>query len=444
MSAHQQLLRSCLRHTTSLGFPTALPRSVVARLPQANRGRNVATARSPSAPASPMAYIDQQKPNSVTVQLPSGEVTSFHHVWLRDHCREERSCHPVTKQRLVDTAQIPHDLSPESVRVEGETLVISWPKTSAEEAYESNYPLDFLEKHAYDPPLEWEEEGVLPKMLWTKDISKDIPTVRYEEVMSSEQGVYEWVKRIGIFGFCFVKEIPPTPEATEALIRRIAFIRETHYGAFWDFTADLKHGDLAYSDFYLRAHTDTTYFSDPCGLQLFHLLSPSTSHKGGHNLLVDGFRAASILKKERPDLYSLFSTLRVPSHASGSGSDSCPSGVHMSPLVPQPVFTHDQKGELVQVRWNGDDRAPVGGKEFEGKMDKWFEAVRVWEAILRSEEAELWTVMEQGTAIMFDNMRVLHGRSSFTGERRLCGGYVAGDDFRSRLKGLHRQFGSQK
>ena len=64
------------------------------------------------------------------------------------------------------------------------------------------------------------------------------------------------------YGFAFVAGVPPTPEATEALVRRIAFIRETHYGSFWDFTADLAHGDLAYSDVLLRAHTDTTYFTD--------------------------------------------------------------------------------------------------------------------------------------------------------------------------------------
>jgi trimethyllysine dioxygenase len=66
----------------------------------------------------------------------------------------------------------------------------------------------------------------------------------------------------GIYGFSLVSGIPPTPEATEQLIRRIAFIRETHYGGFWDFTADLKHGDLAYSDVLLQGHTDTTYFTD--------------------------------------------------------------------------------------------------------------------------------------------------------------------------------------
>lgn len=104
-------------------------------------------------------------------------------------------------------------------------------------------------------------------------------------MLASEAGVWEWLRRIVSnlrlpssavaaadnsaprnlqeeFGFCFVSGVPATPEATEELVRRIAFTRETHYGGFWDFTADLAHGDLAYSDVPLRAHTDTTYFTD--------------------------------------------------------------------------------------------------------------------------------------------------------------------------------------
>lgn len=52
------------------------------------------------------------------------------------------------------------------------------------------------------------------------------------------------------------------------------------------------------------------------------------------------------------------------------------------------------------VRWNGDDRAVVGGEAFEGaRMDEWYEALRTWEGILRSEEAQLWSQMEVGTAV---------------------------------------------
>lgn len=79
----------------------------------------------------------------------------------------------------------------------------------------------------------------------------------------------------------------------------------------------------------------------------------------------------------------------------------------MSPLVAKPVLEY-AGGELVQVRWNGDDRGVVGGEGWEGRMEGWFEAVRKWEAILRSEESELWTKMEPGTAISKSTATVAH------------------------------------
>jgi len=262
--------------------------------------------------------------------------------------------------------------------------------------------------------------------------------------MSSEHGVWEWVRRIDEFGFCLVSGVPADPESTEALVRRITFIRETHYGAFWDFTANLAHGDLAYSPQALRAHTDTSYFSDPCGLQLFHLLSPRSTHEGGHNLLVDGFACAAQLKRAQPKTYEFLSRVRVPAHASGTGSDTLPSGVFMRPHLHATPLTHDAiTGELAAVRWNADDRDVVGSQVGwdASTVEQWYDAVRAWEAILRDEKNELWTIMEPGTAIIFDNMRVLHGRSSYVGKRRLCGAYVAGDDYRSRVMGLARQHG---
>ena len=42
--------------------------------------------------------------------------------------------------------------------------------------------------------------------------------------------------------------------------------------------------------------------------------------------------------------------------------------------------------------------------------------------------------------VAFDNHRVLHGRSSFTGKRRMCGAYIGVDEFRSRLAVLRERF----
>lgn len=39
-----------------------------------------------------------------------------------------------------------------------------------------------------------------------------------------------------------------------------------------------------------------------------------------------------------------------------------------------------------------------------------------------------------------DNHRVLHGRSAFDGARRMCGAYIGGDEFRSRLAVLRERF----
>lgn len=41
-----------------------------------------------------------------------------------------------------------------------------------------------------------------------------------------------------------------------------------------------------------------------------------------------------------------------------------------------------------------------------------------------------------------DNHRVLHGRSAFTGKRRMCGAYIGGDEFSSRLAVLRERFAS--
>lgn len=54
---------------------------------------------------------------------------------------------------------------------------------------------------------------------------------------------------------------------------------------------------------------------------------------------------------------------------------------------------------------------------------RWYAAAAKWEKILRSEEVEYRFQLRPGTTVIFDNHRVLHGRSAFTGLRRICGGY---------------------
>lgn len=42
--------------------------------------------------------------------------------------------------------------------------------------------------------------------------------------------------------------------------------------------------------------------------------------------------------------------------------------------------------------------------------------------------------------VVVDNHRVLHGRSSFDGKRRMCGAYIGVDEYRSKLAVLTERF----
>ncbi|KAF5392276.1 hypothetical protein D9757_001559 [Collybiopsis confluens] len=508
----------------------------------------------------PIISMDERR---VAIGWDTRTWSRFHHIWLRDHCRCPSCFHPKTMQRLLNTFEIPSDTQPIKIESTSQGLRVVWPsfasrstegsETEAAEdrEHESLYPWDWLKSRSYDPRLEKPAEPEEKKILWNSRIAQSPPSISFENVMQpgeeGDKALYRWLQKIDQFGICFVTGVPPTPNATEKLARRIAFIRETQYGQFWEFTANLSKGDTAYTNIALGAHTDNTYFTDPCGLQLFHLLShtpsssaladsdsnadpntpPSTSNLsptssissafftrtsshspsssdspsnsdtfastsipppvsspptspdsfhstahpslGGANLLVDGFYVASILRELHPEAYHILSSVRIPAHAAGE-QDTVGVYTTYDKSGGYPVLTHHpHTGELVQVRWNNDDRSvitrfDVGDSPIKqtssGRDNKdsktttpsppspptdavtaFYNALRTFHSLLTSADSEYRVQLEPGTAVIIDNHRVLHGRSAFTGRRRMCGAYIGGDDFRAKLSWGKGKFG---
>lgn len=327
---------------------------------------------------------------------------------------------------------IPNDIHPNgaSLNANGSELKVTW---DGKDPHTSVYPVSWLIMHSYDPVLipVKEKQADLPRALWdVASIKANWPEVDFKKVMESEEGVAEWVKKIYEHGFCFIENVPITPEDTEKLIERICYIKPTHYGGFWDFTADLAKNDTAYTNLTIGDHTDGTYWSDTPGLQLFHMLGHDG--EGGENMLVDGFNAAQILKNEDPESYELLSKIRIPAHSAGE-PDVC-----ILPDYPKPVFTHNpETGSLVQVRWNNCDRSIMDSWENPADIPKFYKAIRLWNDILTRKENEIVLKLKPGQCLIFDNWRVLHGRLGFNGNRRMCGAYINRDDFVSRAKLLN-------
>ena len=208
---------------------------------------------------------------------------------------------------------------------------------------------------------------------------------------------------------------PVKGKATQELIEKIAFIRHTHYGkiphrleillltlsdllvgGFWQFTADLSLKDTAYTSMALAAHTDNTYFTDPAGLQTFHLLS-HTDGGGGTSLLVDGFRAAEILRTESPEDFETLCSIKIKAHCSGN------EGISIMPERGYPVFATDEdrtgrRGKVYQIRWNNDDRATLPAENPE-EATKFYTAARKWVEILRRPDSEYWVQLMPGRVL---------------------------------------------
>ncbi|KZP00626.1 Trimethyllysine dioxygenase [Calocera viscosa TUFC12733] len=400
--------------------------AALARVPRAIAFR-------PSEPqeALPRADADGKR---VVVQWPGSDdvrQSRFHHIWLRDHCRCPECFHPITKQRMLDTFSIPRDIKPHTVEVTTRNLRITW--SSGENKHTSEYPWSWLKDNSYDPQPPSEPKSHAP-VIWNKDsLHGKIPCVDFEDIMESDLDVFHWLSKIKRLGVCFVRGVPPDMASTEALSHRIAFIRETQYGKMWSFTSDLARGDTAYTNIALPAHTDNTYFTDPAGLQIFHLLEHSGG-EGGETLLVDGFYAAQQLKARHPASFELLSQIPIPCHAAGDEE----TFYRPDPTSGYPVLSLDpHTGDVRHVRWNNNDRSAMNAVHPD-LMEQW-QAIRDWNACLTDPEAEYWVKLKPGTVVVIDNQRVLHGRAEFTGRRQMCGAYIGKDDFMARLRALSDQ-----
>ncbi|KAI3550212.1 trimethyllysine dioxygenase [Colletotrichum filicis] len=345
------------------------------------------------------------------------------HFWLRDNCRCSKCVNQDTTQRNFDT-YAKHGFD-------------SHAQLGEQDGHESFYPWHFIKHYLQHDHRSPEQVNY---HFWGSDVGERRPVVEYDHLMTDkdDSGVAKLTNLIREYGFAFVDGTPyDTPEPTQRVLERIAFIRETHYGGFYDFVPDLAMADTAYTNIALPAHTDTTYFTDPAGLQAFHMLSheappgqqlPKDGKLGGESLLVDAFYTAQILQKEDPAAYEILSKVRLPWHASGN------EGITISPDKRYPVLEVDpQTRTLQRVRWNNDDRGVVPFTD-DVSPTAWYAAARKWDAILRRSDVEFWWQLKPGQVLIFDNWRVMHGRSAFEGRRRIAGAYINRDDFVSRWR----------
>jgi len=343
-------------------------------------------------------------------------------MWLRDNCPDSQ--HPDTRQRLVDTFGIAADIAARAIGVEerGQMLKVEW----ADGGHVSRFSAAFLCGLRANPE-------VLPVTVrtWNRDeIAGHVPSVPYSAFMSSDAGVKDFLEQVVQTGFSFVEGVPATPEATQAVAARIAYTRQTIFGGYWDFTANLEHKDTAYTSMAIGPHTDGTYSIDAPGYQMFHCLAAECT--GGENVLIDAFRIAEIMRREAPADFTLLTEVAIP----GQYIDQ-ERGIHL--MARRPLFRLDDSGTLVQVSYNNYDRAPFTLPA--ARQRAFYRALATFNSLCSDATLQHRRRLLPGSVLLFDNWRVLHARDAYTGYRRLAGVYLNREDLESRLRSLRARAG---
>jgi trimethyllysine dioxygenase len=350
---------------------------------------------------------------SLTVTWDDGTTTTYPWIWLRDHAHDEETFHPITMQRNIHTASIPRDIAATDVKAADGELAFEWSTGDR-----STVPVAFLAQFR-TPRTASTSLGIEP-ILWDAEMIKETPTAPYDAIMHSDEGLLDWLTKVARYGFALATGVPATAEATKELIERVAYIRKSIFGGFWEFEADMSKADTAYTNVELLSHTDSTYSND-APVQLLHCLFFEGT--GGESTIADSFRVAAELKKRNPQHYETLSTVVVPGQYIGDGA-------HL--MSARPVLRHDHHGNLVQVSFNNADRAPFLLPPDE--MTAFYDAIRAFDDLSNDHTLQWRHTLAPGEAMLFDNWRVMHGRASYSGGRKLCGAYLNHEDFESKIR----------
>ncbi|KAK2724878.1 hypothetical protein QYM36_001373 [Artemia franciscana] len=155
-----------------------------------------------------------------------------------------------------------------------------------------------------------------------------------------------------------------------------------------------------------------------------------TSAEKGENQLVDGFAVAENMRDKYPDAFKLLATTLVDWSDVGVDDSFTFNKVYRAP-----VFCQDITGQLIRINYSQPQRDSYFPGPLETVQD-WYDALKLFCTMLYSEEYLVRLKLKPGDILIFDNRRVVHGRSGFGGGRHVEGAYIDWDEINSRLRVL--------
>ncbi|EDW90625.1 gamma-butyrobetaine dioxygenase [Drosophila yakuba] len=384
----------------------------------------------PSKLASPQ---EQDQPRLVQVPDADRQDMQFPDIWLRDNCRCKECYLPQTLSRLpqlwnhLDTSV---RVLRQSVDLDQEVLCVEW-----SDGHASQYPLSWLRERDFSSAnrQRYLRDFYRPEQkLWSGlDFEHMRQMFYYQELITCDSALQQWLHHLAVFGVALVKEAPLDMDVLRSLSNRVGFMRRTTYGEEFSVRAQPGASNYAYLAAPLPLHTDMPYFEYLPGVTMLHTLEQSAS-PGGVNLLADAFYVVEVMRERYSEQFRVLCQTPVDWADIGSDGD-----LHFHNIWRAPVINLDAEGRCVRINHS----IPQRDSHFSVPVEQvrpWYEAMATFVGLAHEHSCRFKTT--PGDVLTFDNLRLVHGRTGYDDTdrnvRHILGAFVDWDIVYSRLRVL--------
>ncbi|XP_072938584.1 gamma-butyrobetaine dioxygenase-like [Epargyreus clarus] len=358
------------------------------------------------------------------------ELLKFPNVWLRDNCQCNQCYHPTAHSRILDWNKFNLDPKPVEVVKDENSVQVTW-----DDGHKSSYNLNWLQFRSFTPRHQktYTETIYKPvKKVWHgSDFEKVCSKHDYNQILESDEALYNWLQDLSTYGIALIENTPDSETALDGIVNRVAFPRKTHYGFKFIVQHVTNTSNVAYLSSNLQMHTDLPYYEYCPGTNMLHCLV-QTLGDGGENMLADCHYTAKYMAQHHPEQFKLLTETEVEWRDVG-----VEHGKEFFKLHRSPVICLDNHGEIVRINFS----IPQRGSQFPGPIENvkpWYEAHSLFYELSHKFVAHFKT--KAGNILVFDNIRVLHGRNQYEDKgdnvRKLIGAYVDWDEIYSKLRCL--------
>ena len=344
-------------------------------------------------------------PAELTISWQNASYSVYNSLWLRDNVPAHRDPH--TGQRLISLVDLP--LEP---RLHSSEL---WPPGHITLSWDDGETgvFSLLWLREYDRSLRMSARPT--RLPWMGQPASRFARSAYSDWLADPSIREDWLYYVGRDGLAFLSGVPVDDSAVLQVAAHIGFVRETNHGRIFD------DRGIAVSP----AHTDNPYRDPVPGFQLLHCLS--TAGRGGESIFVDGMAAAERLRARYVDAFSTLCQTPILYRFQDAGADLA---------VERTMLEVDTRDQFRAIHYDDRSIAPLPLKG--PLLKKYYAAYRQLAELLSDPARSVIYRLQPGDLVLFDNTRILHGRTEGQGGH-LQGCYLDADGLYSSLAVLSQK-----